>query len=49
MLELQEHVLILYYIYIYIKDAIIVDSGITTGIEKYVMRRGVKLIGVAPE
>ncbi|CAD8138345.1 unnamed protein product [Paramecium octaurelia] len=30
-------------------DAVIVDSGISTGIEKYVIRRGVKLIGVAPE
>lgn len=25
------------------------DSAISTGIEKYAMRRGVKLIGVAPE
>ncbi|KRX07611.1 hypothetical protein PPERSA_11160 [Pseudocohnilembus persalinus] len=30
-------------------DAIIIDSGISSGIEKYVLRRGVKLIGVAPE
>ena len=30
-------------------DAIIVDNGISTGIEKYCIRRGVKLIGVAPE
>jgi len=30
-------------------DAIVIDSGIATGIEKYAMRRGVRLLGVAPE
>lgn len=30
-------------------DAVVVDSAISTGIEKYTIRRGVKLIGVAPE
>lgn len=30
-------------------DAVVIDSGISTGIEKYAIRRGVKLIGVAPE
>mmetsp|Transcript_14330 Transcript_14330/g.1286 ORF Transcript_14330/g.1286 Transcript_14330/m.1286 type:complete len:195 (-) Transcript_14330:370-954(-) len=30
-------------------DAVIIDSGIGTGIEKYTLRRGVKLFGVAPE
>lgn len=30
-------------------DAIIIDSGIKTGIEPYTLRRDVKLIGVAPE
>jgi hypothetical protein len=30
-------------------DAVVVDSGILTGIEKYAIRRGIKLIGVAPE
>lgn len=30
-------------------DAIILDSGIATGIEQYAIRRGVKLIGIAPE
>lgn len=30
-------------------DAVIVDSAISTGVEKYALRRGVKLIGVAPE
>lgn len=33
----------------YNTDAIIVDSAITTGIEKFALRRGLKLIGVAPE
>jgi hypothetical protein len=33
----------------YVKDAVIVDNAISTGIEKYAIRRGVKLIGVAPE
>ena len=31
------------------QDAVIVDSAIKTGIEKFVIRRGLKLIGVAPE
>jgi hypothetical protein len=30
-------------------DAIIVDNAVTTGIEKFALRRGIKLIGVAPE
>ena len=30
-------------------DAIVVDSAVANGIEKYAMRRGVRLIGVAPE
>ena len=31
------------------QDAVIMDSGMTSGVEKYAMRRGVKLIGVGPE
>jgi len=30
-------------------DAVILTNGIATGIEKFVLRRGVKMIGVAPE
>lgn len=30
-------------------DAVIVDNAIGTGVEKFALRRGVKLIGVAPE
>lgn len=30
-------------------DAIIVTNGIAVGIEKFVLRRGVKMVGVAPE
>ena len=30
-------------------DAVIIDSATVTGIEKFCIRRGVKLIGVAPE
>ena len=30
-------------------DAAIVDNGLASGIEKFTLRRGVKLIGVAPE
>ena len=30
-------------------DAIVVDNAVPNGIEKYAMRRGVVLIGVAPE
>ena len=48
MQESQEHASIQYSTNI-TQDAIIVDSAISTGIEKYAMRRGVKLIGVAPE
>jgi hypothetical protein len=29
-------------------DAVIVTNGIAIGIEKFVLRRGVKMIGVAP-
>ena len=32
-----------------LKDAIIVDSAISNGIEKHAIRRGLKLVGVAPE
>ena len=30
-------------------DAVIVDNGLSSGIEKFALRRGVKLIGIAPE
>lgn len=30
-------------------DAVLLTNGIATGIEKFVLRRGVKMIGVAPE
>lgn len=30
-------------------DAVIIDNGVGSGIEKFALRRGVKLIGVAPE
>ena len=30
-------------------DAVIVDNGLASGIEKFTLRRGVKLIGVSPE
>ena len=30
-------------------DAVIVDNGLASGIEKFTLRRGVKLVGVAPE
>lgn len=30
-------------------DAVIVDNGISSGVEKHTTRRGVPLIGVAPE
>lgn len=30
-------------------DAVVVDNAVPNGIEKYAMRRGVHLIGVAPE
>lgn len=30
-------------------DAIIVDNAVATGIEKFALRRDVKIIGVAPE
>ena len=33
----------------YHTDAIIIDSAISTGIEKFCIRKNVKLIGVAPE
>ncbi len=33
----------------YHTDAIIIDSATTTGIEKFCIRKGVKLVGVAPE
>lgn len=33
----------------YHMDAIILDSGISSGIEKFCIRKSVKLIGVAPE
>ncbi len=29
-------------------DAVIVTNGIAIGIEKFVLRRGVKMIGIAP-
>ena len=29
-------------------DAVIVTNGIATGLEKFVLRRGVKMIGIAP-
>lgn len=30
-------------------DAVIIDSGLQTGIETFTMRKNVKLVGVAPE
>lgn len=30
-------------------DAVIVDNGLACGLEKFTLRRGVKLIGIAPE
>ena len=30
-------------------DAAIVDNGLASGLEKFTLRRGVKLIGIAPE
>ena len=33
----------------YHTDAVIIDSAISTGIEKFCIRKNVKLIGVAPE
>lgn len=30
-------------------DAVIVDNGLASGLEKFTLRRGVKLVGVAPE
>ena len=30
-------------------DAIIVDSALNTGIEKFALRRDLKIVGVAPE
>lgn len=30
-------------------DAVIVDNAITSGIEKFALRRGLKVVGVAPE
>lgn len=30
-------------------DAVIVDNGLASGIEKFALRRGVKFIGIAPE
>lgn len=30
-------------------DAVIVDNGLASGLEKFTLRRGVKLIGIAPE
>ena len=33
----------------YHTDAVVVDSATTTGIEKFCIRKNVKLIGVAPE
>lgn len=33
----------------YNTDSVIVDNAITTGIERYALRRGLKLIGIAPE
>jgi len=33
----------------YHTDAVIIDSAVTTGIEKFCIRKNVKLIGVAPE
>jgi len=32
----------------YKTDAVIIDSGIKTGIEPFAIRKGVKLIGVSP-
>lgn len=30
-------------------DAVIVDNGLASGLEKFTLRRGVKLLGIAPE
>lgn len=30
-------------------DAVIVDNGLASGLEKFTLRRGVKLVGIAPE
>lgn len=30
-------------------DAVIIDSAVSSGVEKHALRMGVKLIGVAPE
>ena len=30
-------------------DAVIVDNGLACGLEKFTLRRGVKLVGIAPE
>lgn len=30
-------------------DAVIVDNGLASGIEKFALRRGVKFVGIAPE
>ena len=30
-------------------DAVIVDNGLASGIERFALRRGVKFIGIAPE
>lgn len=30
-------------------DAIIIDNGLASGLEKFTLRRGVKLVGIAPE
>lgn len=30
-------------------DAVIVDNGLASGIEKFALRRGIKFIGIAPE
>lgn len=30
-------------------DAVIIDNGLASGIEKFALRRGIKFIGVAPE
>jgi hypothetical protein len=29
-------------------DAVIVDNGLASGLEKFTLRRGVKLVGIAP-
>lgn len=30
-------------------DAVIVDNGLASGLEKFTLRRGVRLVGIAPE